>query len=110
MNEMKQILKDRDELRQFIIKNNDDQIHVPVNIGRLIMNCEKEFNLKKHMPTNLSPIYVVEQVNKLIKDLTVYPGRSEGSQSTTFFKDANSNSTVLFKIYLRSELASKRLI
>lgn len=41
-------MRDRDELRQFIIKTGDDQIHVPVNIPRLIMNCEHEFKLKKN--------------------------------------------------------------
>lgn len=48
MNEMKQIIKDRDELRLNIIKGNEDQIRVPVNINRLIMNCDREFSLKKN--------------------------------------------------------------
>ena len=110
MNEIKQILRDRDELRQFILKNGDDQIHVPVNISRLIMNCEQEFSLKKNSLTKLSPSYVIEQVNKLTKELTVYPGRTIINNSTSFFHEANENSTILFKIYLRSELSSKRII
>jgi hypothetical protein len=101
------VIKDREDLRKFILKAGDDQIHVPVNINRLILNSEKEFGIKKHQLTNLSPIYVIEQVNKLIKNLTVYPGRTA---SASYFNEANENSTMLFKIYARSELSSKRII
>jgi hypothetical protein len=51
-------------------------IHMPVNINRLFMNSDREFNLNKSIPTRLSPVYVIEQVNKLINELTVYPGRT----------------------------------
>jgi hypothetical protein len=74
------------------------------------MNCEQEFSLKKNSLTKLSPSYVIEQVNKLTKELTVYPGRTIINNSTSFFHEANENSTILFKIYLRSELSSKRII
>lgn len=74
------------------------------------MNCEKEFNLRKHQVTGLSPNYVIDQVSKLTNELTVYPGRSETVLSYSYLKEANLNSTVLFKIYLRQELASKRLV
>lgn len=110
VSEAKQILKDRDELRTFIIKNHEDQIHLPVNVSRLIMNCEKEFNLRKHQVTSLSPNYVIDQVSKLVNELTVYPGRNETLLESSYLKEANLNSTVLFKIYLRQELASKRLV
>jgi len=58
--------------------------------------------------TNLSPNYVIDQVTKLLTDLTVFPGRTVSS--TGFFREADENSTVLFKIYLRQELAAKRLV
>lgn len=41
MKEMKEIVNGRDELRSYILKNNEDQIHVPVNISRLILNCDQ---------------------------------------------------------------------
>ena len=105
--EYRQVVRDRDELRQFILKNGEDMIHVPVNISRLILNCEQQFSLNKHRPTSLSPVYVLESVHRLLKELTVYPGRP---LTPPLFSDANDNSTKLFKIYLRSELASKRLV
>ncbi len=65
-------------MREFILKTNEEVIHMPVNINRLFMNSEKEFNLNKSIPTRLNPVYVIEQVNKLINELTVYPGRAGG--------------------------------
>jgi hypothetical protein len=44
-----------------------------------------------------------------MKELTVYPGRGANA-GAQFFGEANENSTLLFKIYARSELCSKRLI
>ena len=59
-NEIKQIQRDRNDLREFIIKTNEEMIHMPLNINRLFMNSEREFNLNKSIPTRLSPVYVIE--------------------------------------------------
>ena len=46
LNEFKQFMLDRDELRVNILKNNEDTIHMPVNLNRMIMNCGREFSIK----------------------------------------------------------------
>jgi DNA-directed RNA polymerase II subunit RPB1 len=47
-NEFKQFMLDRDELRVNILKNNEDTIHMPVNLNRMIMNCGREFSIKQN--------------------------------------------------------------
>jgi hypothetical protein len=39
---------DRNELRVNILKNNEDTIHMPVNLNRIIMNCAREFSIKQN--------------------------------------------------------------
>jgi hypothetical protein len=48
MEEFKQFKVDRDELRVNILKNNEDTIHMPVNLNRMIMNCGREFSIKQN--------------------------------------------------------------
>ncbi|CDW74169.1 dna-directed rna polymerase ii subunit rpb1-like [Stylonychia lemnae] len=107
--EKEQIYRDRDELRTNIIKNGEDQIHIPINISRLLLNCNQQFNIKKHLPTTLEPKYVIDKVEQLINELTVFPGR-RAKVGDTQYREANENSTKLMKIFLRHELASKRII
>ena len=40
-NEYKQIIKDRDDLRFCILKTQEDAIHLPVNVPRIIWNAKE---------------------------------------------------------------------
>ena len=50
-------------------------LHLPINLPRLILNCQKQFELAKNQKTHLTPNYVLNGVNKLLESLTVFPGR-----------------------------------
>jgi hypothetical protein len=69
------------------------------------------------MKTDLSPAYALKELNKFIDELTVFPGvnakqikTNTGSIENIYFNEANQNSTQLMKIYLRSELCTKKII
>ena len=65
---------DRDDLRTTILRNNDDLLHLPVNIPRILWNAKENFNIKEHSKTDLHPEYVLDQLAILMGDLTAMPG------------------------------------
>lgn len=102
--EYQRILKDRAVFRTEIFPSGEDQWPLPCNLKRLIWNTQKRFNIDPRRPTNLSPVEVVQKVKELRKRLIVVKGDDDLS------KEAQKNATLLFKILLRSTLASKRVI
>ena len=91
------ILQDgRSFLRTFVFTDGDSNDRLPVNIKRIIVNAKNIniSNLKK--PSDLNPYYVIQRVNELCSEITKIC--------------LNPNTTCLFVIYVRSMLASKRLI
>ena len=115
--ETEQLLKDRDFRRQRVIDNGDeDKLHLPINMPRLILNCQKQFELRKNAKTELTPQYVIESVDKLFQELTVFPGRVQLKNSKLKYdinqvsKELDSNALMLTKIYLRQQLNSKKII
>jgi len=65
--EYKQIQQDRTDLREHILFAKED-IHVPVNLTRLIWNAKEMFNVKERGQTELTPDYVIEKTQKLLSD------------------------------------------
>ena len=59
-----------------------------------------DYGLRSMNKSDLRPIYVVEQVKKLVDSLTIYPGRNP-SKIDKYILEANENATKLIKIYLR---------
>ena len=111
--EYNQIKEDRDLLRTTIFKSGDDQTHLPINISRLILQCRQIFELKSgvgqkgSIKSDLKPQYVISEVKKLLQNLTVFPGHKNPDK---FIEESNRYATQLTQIYIRSSLASKRLI
>jgi DNA-directed RNA polymerase II subunit RPB1 len=98
--EFEQIQKDQLDLR-LIFPNFDDELHLPVNIKRLLWNSCKKFNISGFAECELSPIYVIDQLEALNNRLLVVSGKDSKSIEDQF------NGTLLFRIHLRSHLSSK---
>ena len=93
--------------REFVRdKRSDDneQLQLPINVGRMIDTVKTEFKIKKGARSDLEPSYVIPAVQELLDHLIVV--RGEDSLS----KEGQHNATLLFKAHLRSRLAFKRLV
>jgi len=83
-------------IRLYIYKNYSNNIvHYPINLNRLIINTVSQFNLNSLTVSNLNPLYVIQEVNKLSKKLYI---------------NDNNKGNILFNILLRSYLSPKPLI
>jgi len=102
--EYRQITEDRDRLRTEILSRGDDNVYLPLNIKRLLWNATKRFQVQRYSKSTLDPLYVVKEVKKLCDRLVVVRG------SDPIAKEAQGNSTLLFNILLRSDLAAKRIL
>ena len=84
---------------------------MPVNLPRLITNVKALNNVKKNSVTDLEPRHFFREVNNLIESLVVLPEAREKANidRSKIIAEANTNSTILFKICLRFYLCSKRI-
>lgn len=66
-----QIIKDREFIIQKVFNNKcDDVLYQPIGVYRIIEKIENMFNLKNmKFTSNLSPLYVLDKIDELIKDL-----------------------------------------
>jgi DNA-directed RNA polymerase II subunit RPB1 len=83
----------------------DDYVVLPVHLKRLILNCQKKFSIQpvKPVPSNLSPISVVENLEKLVNKLNP-------SANTCLETDAYNTANRMFHNLILSTLASKRVL
>ncbi|KAI0242607.1 DNA-directed RNA polymerase II core subunit rpo21 [Massospora cicadina] len=102
--EFAQLVVDRDLLRSFVFTSGEDRWPMPVNIKRLIRNAQVKFHCHARHPTNLHPSVVITTVERLLEELVVIRGTDALSV------EANVNATILFKLLVRSILASKRVL
>lgn len=108
-NEYNQILKDREDLRTIIFKrSSDDDIHIPVNVPRIIWNAKEEYKIKPNSKSDMHPSDVLRKLENLLEDLSPIPGLNV--RKDELILQAKENSTWLFKIYLRSMLCTKSMI
>ena len=98
--EYKQIVKDRDEMRNNIFKNGEENVHFPINIPRIIWNSKKNSGITMKTLSDLNPIVVLRKINELKKELIVVKVDDE----------AQKNAIKLFNIILNYNLSCKRLI
>ena len=84
---------------------------MPVNLPRLITNVKALNNVKTNSVTDLEPRHFFREVNNLIESLVVLPEAREKANidRSKIIAEANTNSTILFKICLRFYLCSKRI-
>uniref|UniRef100_T1IWA4 DNA-directed RNA polymerase subunit n=1 Tax=Strigamia maritima TaxID=126957 RepID=T1IWA4_STRMM len=100
--EFKAINDDRQFMRSVFPKP-DCEIVLPCNLLRMIWNAQKIFHVKTRLPTDLSPLCVLDAVKNLTSKLIVVPGDDHLS------RQANDNATKLFSCFVRSILCTKRV-
>jgi DNA-directed RNA polymerase II subunit RPB1 len=107
--EFNSIKEDRELLRNSIFKmTSDDSIHMPINLKRIISNAKKMFEINPRSKSDLAPKDVVEKLQKTLGDLCVIPGLN--AKSKGLLVSANSDSTMLMRIYIKSILNCKNVI
>lgn len=96
-------------MRNSIFKaTNEDQIHLPINLKRLIQNAKKMFDIGSRSKSDLKPTEVITKLSNTLKELCTIPGLER--RKDKLLLEANENSTLLLRIYLRSILNSKNVI
>lgn len=106
--EFKQLKQEREDLRNIILKGQDDDVHLSVNVPRIIVNAKEQFKIKPNSKTDLHPSYVLERLTHVSNELSSIPGLH--IRSEPLILEAKENSTWLFRIYLRSLLCTKNVI
>ncbi|KAI1766640.1 beta and beta-prime subunits of DNA dependent RNA-polymerase [Hypoxylon sp. FL1150] len=103
--EWEALCKDRNTLREMKMNSEklEDSFQLPLNIGRLIESAKKLLKVDDAKRSNLSPQEVIPAVKNLLDRMVMVRGSDDIS------REANENSTMLFKALLRSRLAYKRL-
>lgn len=102
--EYKQLTKDRDLLRKFIFPNGDSSVFLPVNIRRTIQNAQQIFHIDFRKASDLPPAEILDSVRALSERLIVVRG------SDDLTREAQENATLLFRIFLRSNFAVRRVL
>ncbi|KDN42992.1 putative RPO21-DNA-directed RNA polymerase II, 215 kd subunit [Tilletiaria anomala UBC 951] len=102
--EFTQLEEDRRLLRFEMFNTNRNDVMLPLNIARLVTNAKQVFVVDSSQPTDVGPAHIIASVREVLEDLTVI--RGDDSISRT----AQENATLLFKVHLRSYLASKHVI
>ena len=85
-------------------KGTEDSMQLPLNIGRIIDQAQKNFKIRRGDKTDLDPRYALTAVDQLLERLVIVRGEDAIS------KEAQDNATLLMKAQLRSRLAYKRLV
>lgn len=102
--EYDQLKEDRRLLRSFIFPNGDATVSLPVNIRRTIQNAQQIFHIDVRKASDLHPAEILAEVEQLLNKLVVVRGEDRLS------REAQENATLLFKIFIRSNFAVRRVV
>ncbi|KNZ48173.1 DNA-directed RNA polymerase [Puccinia sorghi] len=102
--EWKQLCEDRETLRKFIFTDGNGRKPLPVNIRRIIQNAQQIFHIDFRKPSDLPPQEIIQMVNDLCDRIIVVRGDDALSRA------AQENCTLLFRILLRSNFATRRVL
>ncbi|KZO99631.1 beta and beta-prime subunits of DNA dependent RNA-polymerase [Calocera viscosa TUFC12733] len=103
--EFAQLEADRHNLRTFIFPYGPPKrLVMPVPISRIIQNAKAAFEIDRRRPSDLDPVYIIEEVKKLTTRLHIVPGNDALSHRM------QEDATLLFQIMLREQLAVRRVI
>jgi DNA-directed RNA polymerase II subunit RPB1 len=103
--EYAQLCADRLLLRTYIFPNGDATVFLPVNIRRTVQNAQQIFHIDFRKPSDLPPAEILTAIEELCEKLIVC--RGEDSYLT---RQAQSNATLLFRMFLRSNFAVRRVL
>lgn len=106
--EYEQLLLDRRTLRSIVTVmdeklQNINTFHLPVNIPRLIWTAKSRFHVDPNGCSDISPEYIIREVNDLLTRLCVI-------SPETGMPESQDNAKLLFSIFARSILASKSIM
>ena len=111
--EYNQLIRDREILRQSYFFSNDDLFIMPVNIKRVIWNGENLFRKNNYLQ-DLDPFFIIHGIKSVEKFVL---GLINPNMKIDCLENCNCdsceckmNATMLFRIYLRSSLASKLIL
>ena len=107
--EVEQLREDQRNLRVVMAnreagRESDESSYAPGNIRRVINNATRQFRIDKSQPSDLHPRDVIQRVSALLDRLVVVVGDDPLSV------EAQNNATALYRILIRSMLASKRVL
>jgi DNA-directed RNA polymerase II subunit RPB1 len=104
--EYDQLKADRATIQNFVFSSGESKCYLPVNVMRLVNDSIKSrpFGICKYTRSDLSPLAVIKSVQDLVGRLVLVPGSDKLSSS------AQTDATLILSIYIRSVLASKRVM
>jgi DNA-directed RNA polymerase II subunit RPB1 len=85
-------------------RESDESSYAPGNVRRVIQNALRQFRIDRSQPSDLHPKTIITKVGELLDRLTVVVGDDPLSI------EAQNNATTLYRILVRSMLASKRVL
>jgi len=85
-------------------RESDPYSYAPGNVRRVITNATRQFRIDKSQPSDLHPKDVINKVNGMLERLIVVVG------DDVLSREAQANATTLYRILIRSLLASKRVL
>ena len=83
---------------------------MPVNLPRILTNIKAENQIKDNSVSDLDPRYYFHKMKELQESLTVIPQARIAFEENSIIGEAHRNSVMLFKIFLRRHLCSKKII
>ena len=102
--EFEQIKNDRDNMKKDILNNNDDSIHIPININRLITNAKIKYKISPFSKSDLNPFNIKNDLKSLKNELKIIKGND------TISKEGQNNAMHLLNAVLNYSLSMKNLI
>jgi DNA-directed RNA polymerase II subunit RPB1 len=85
-------------------REDDVNSYAPGNVKRVIQNALRQFQIDKGLPSDLHPKDVIDKIDGLLRRLVVVVG------DDVLSVEAQNNATTLYRILIRSYLASKRVL
>lgn len=103
---------DRDYLRETVLKiDTKKNLYMPVNIPRLLNSVKSLNGIKHNSVSDLDPRYLMKKRQELLESLCVIPeARIPKGLTSAVIRENHANSTMLFKIFLRCYLNTKKII
>ena len=103
-NEFEQIQRDRDYVREHILKGVSNSINIPVNIKTIITFAENDNKINLFSKSDLNPLIVLTKVKELKEKLKVIKGDDPIS------KEGQDCALTLFNMVLNYSLSTKNII
>mmetsp|Transcript_32962 Transcript_32962/g.49125 ORF Transcript_32962/g.49125 Transcript_32962/m.49125 type:complete len:1763 (-) Transcript_32962:71-5359(-) len=105
-----ELLKEDQAILRVVMANREDgresdpDSYAPGNLKRCIVNATRHFHIDKSQPSDLHPKDVIQKVNGLLDRLSVVVG------DDVLSTEAQTNATTLYRILVRTVLATKRVL